>query len=145
LIGIVNLSQDPVAGPCESGNEFSGSIKGEEFLDQLSNYLLLKKSPYTWQLREQRDILCSILDSGVSLCPVATCRTVLWAIRTSCNWYWGCFPAEKRPKLEAEQSPIYRAEVLNAYLPPWPLYAFITFIYLIITSGSLCKVYFDKC
>jgi len=31
-----------VAGPCERGNESSGSIKGGEFLDYLSDYELLK-------------------------------------------------------------------------------------------------------
>jgi hypothetical protein len=32
-----------VAGCCEHGNEISDSIKGGEFLDQLSDYQLLKK------------------------------------------------------------------------------------------------------
>jgi hypothetical protein len=32
-----------VAGRCEHGNEPSGSIKGEELLDQLSDSYLLKK------------------------------------------------------------------------------------------------------
>jgi hypothetical protein len=31
-----------VAGCCEHGNELSGSIKGGEFLDQISDYYLLK-------------------------------------------------------------------------------------------------------
>jgi hypothetical protein len=31
-----------VAGCCEHGNESSGSIKGEEFLDKLSDYKLLR-------------------------------------------------------------------------------------------------------
>jgi hypothetical protein len=35
--------QGPVAGPCENGNESSGSIKGGEFLDYLSDSWLLKK------------------------------------------------------------------------------------------------------
>jgi hypothetical protein len=34
--------EGPVAGSCEHGNETSGSINGGEFLDQLSNYKLLK-------------------------------------------------------------------------------------------------------
>jgi hypothetical protein len=29
-------------GVCEHGNEHSGSIKGEEFLEQLSDYQLLR-------------------------------------------------------------------------------------------------------
>jgi hypothetical protein len=33
-----------VAKSCEYGNEPSGSIKDEEFLDQLSDYQLLKNS-----------------------------------------------------------------------------------------------------
>jgi hypothetical protein len=32
-----------VAGCCEHGNEPSGSIKSGEFLDQLSDYLFVKK------------------------------------------------------------------------------------------------------
>jgi hypothetical protein len=35
--------QGPVAGCCEHGNEPSGSIKGREFLDKLSDCQLLKK------------------------------------------------------------------------------------------------------
>jgi hypothetical protein len=38
-----DAGQGPAAGFCEHGNEPSGSIKGWEFLDQLSNYKLLKK------------------------------------------------------------------------------------------------------
>jgi hypothetical protein len=33
-----------VAGSCENGNEYSGSIKGGESLHYLSNYQLLKKT-----------------------------------------------------------------------------------------------------
>jgi len=32
-----------VAGPCEHGNELSGSIKGKEFLDLLNGYCFLEK------------------------------------------------------------------------------------------------------
>jgi hypothetical protein len=32
-----------VAGSCEHGNEPSGSIRGEEVLDRMSNYQVLKK------------------------------------------------------------------------------------------------------
>jgi hypothetical protein len=32
-----------VEGPCEHGNKLSRSIKGGEFLDQLSEYYLIKK------------------------------------------------------------------------------------------------------
>jgi hypothetical protein len=35
--------QGPVAGNWEHGNESSGSIKGEEFLDKLSDYQLFIK------------------------------------------------------------------------------------------------------
>jgi len=38
----------PAAGPCEYGNECSGSIKGEKFLDFLSDYWLLKKNFVPW-------------------------------------------------------------------------------------------------
>jgi hypothetical protein len=34
-----------MAGPCEHGNEHSGSIKGGGFLDQLKDYERLKKEP----------------------------------------------------------------------------------------------------
>jgi hypothetical protein len=37
-----------MAGFCEYGNEFSGSIKGGEFLDCLSNYPFFKKHPAPW-------------------------------------------------------------------------------------------------
>jgi hypothetical protein len=33
-----------VAGSCEDGNESSGSIKGDKFLDYLGKYLLFKVS-----------------------------------------------------------------------------------------------------
>jgi hypothetical protein len=33
-----------VEGPCEHGNELSGSIKFLEFLEYLSDWLLLKKA-----------------------------------------------------------------------------------------------------
>jgi hypothetical protein len=36
-------SASNLAGSCEHGNEPSGSIKGEEFLDYLSDQELLKK------------------------------------------------------------------------------------------------------
>jgi len=35
-----------VAGYCEYGNEPSGFIKGGEFVDQLSDFQLLKKDSY---------------------------------------------------------------------------------------------------
>jgi hypothetical protein len=34
---------NPGAGSCGHSNDPSGSIKGQEFLDQLSNYQFLKK------------------------------------------------------------------------------------------------------
>jgi len=36
--------QEPEAGSCEHGNEPLGSMKGGEFLDGLSDYLLPKKN-----------------------------------------------------------------------------------------------------
>jgi hypothetical protein len=39
-----------VADYCEHGNELSGSTEDEEFLDQLSNYYLLKNIPYNMEL-----------------------------------------------------------------------------------------------
>jgi len=38
-----------VAGLCEHGNEFSASIKGGEFLDQLSDCMLLRKDSAAWR------------------------------------------------------------------------------------------------
>jgi hypothetical protein len=37
-----------VAGYCEHGNEPSGSVKGGEFLNWLSDCQLLKKEPVLW-------------------------------------------------------------------------------------------------
>jgi hypothetical protein len=34
----VDSGQGPVAGSCERGNEPSGSMKGEEFIDGISGY-----------------------------------------------------------------------------------------------------------
>jgi len=39
---------EPVVGPYEGGNEPSGSIKGREFLDYLSDCQLLKKDSAPW-------------------------------------------------------------------------------------------------
>jgi hypothetical protein len=33
----------PVMGPCEHSNEYLGSKKGKEFLDQLGDYYLFRK------------------------------------------------------------------------------------------------------
>jgi hypothetical protein len=43
-------TSDSVANCCENGNEFSGSIKGTEFLDYLSDYWLPSKNsaPRIW-------------------------------------------------------------------------------------------------
>jgi len=40
--------KETVAGPFEHGKETSGSIKGGEFLDYLSNCWLLKKEYALW-------------------------------------------------------------------------------------------------
>jgi hypothetical protein len=37
-----------VAAYRESGNKSSGSMKGREYLEQLSDYQLLKKDTVTW-------------------------------------------------------------------------------------------------
>jgi hypothetical protein len=37
-----------VTGSCGHGNETSGSTKGGEFLDYLSNYQLIKKDSAPW-------------------------------------------------------------------------------------------------
>jgi hypothetical protein len=37
-----------VAGSCEHGNEPSGSIRGEEIIDKVSNYKLLKEDSAPW-------------------------------------------------------------------------------------------------
>jgi hypothetical protein len=45
----IQLAQYSVmADSCEHGNEISGSIKSGEFLDRLSNHLLLNKDPAPW-------------------------------------------------------------------------------------------------
>jgi len=41
--------QGPVAGSCEHDNELSGTIKGGEFLGQLSDYQCLKKVSVPWR------------------------------------------------------------------------------------------------
>jgi hypothetical protein len=41
--GCIWLNDGPVASSCEGGNELSGSIKGGEFLDYLSDGLFLRK------------------------------------------------------------------------------------------------------
>jgi hypothetical protein len=42
-VDLMHLPQDPEAGSCDHGNETSGSIKRRSFLDNLSNYQLLKR------------------------------------------------------------------------------------------------------
>jgi hypothetical protein len=32
-----------MAGSCEDGNEISGTVRGDKFLDQLSDYQFLKR------------------------------------------------------------------------------------------------------
>ena len=44
------LGQGQVAGTCECGNQPSGSIKCEEFLDQLKTSQLLKKDSTPWSM-----------------------------------------------------------------------------------------------
>jgi hypothetical protein len=39
---------EPVAGSCEHGNKHSGSIKGGEFLRQLSDCWLFEKDSAPW-------------------------------------------------------------------------------------------------
>jgi hypothetical protein len=43
-LGASGSGYGPATGSCEHGNEPSSSIKGGEFLDQLSDYQLLKGS-----------------------------------------------------------------------------------------------------
>jgi hypothetical protein len=38
-----------VAGYSERGNDISGSLKGREFIDQLSDYQLLQKYSNPWK------------------------------------------------------------------------------------------------
>lgn len=42
--------QEPGAGSCEYGNETSGSLKGKELFDQLSDHQLLEKDFDLWRL-----------------------------------------------------------------------------------------------
>jgi len=44
-----------VTGPCEHANESSGSIKCREFLDQLSDYQLVKKGSASWSYKNLTD------------------------------------------------------------------------------------------
>jgi hypothetical protein len=44
LIDQLHSRHGPVTGSCEIGNEASGSTKGGEFLDQMSDYQVLKYS-----------------------------------------------------------------------------------------------------
>jgi hypothetical protein len=44
----IQLTQGPVEGSCEHGNEFLVSIKRERFPDQPSSYQLLKKNFAPW-------------------------------------------------------------------------------------------------
>jgi hypothetical protein len=43
-LDVYGSGQEPVAGTCEHVNEYSGSIKGGEFLDYLSDCQLIKDS-----------------------------------------------------------------------------------------------------
>jgi hypothetical protein len=43
-----------VAGPCEYFNEHLGHMKGGEFLDQLRECQLLRKSSSPWSLLKQK-------------------------------------------------------------------------------------------
>jgi hypothetical protein len=45
---VVRCGQGPVVGSCKHGNEPSTSVKGEELLDYLSDYQLVKKNPASW-------------------------------------------------------------------------------------------------
>jgi hypothetical protein len=46
--GIYWLRAGSRMGSCEHGNELSGSINDREFLNQLSDYQLLKKDSASW-------------------------------------------------------------------------------------------------
>jgi hypothetical protein len=52
-LDLTGSGKGPVAGSCEFGTEPSGSIKGQEFLEEeeeeKSNYQLLKKYPHTME------------------------------------------------------------------------------------------------
>jgi hypothetical protein len=41
-----HLAQGPLAGPCGHGNEHSGSIKGGEFFDLLSDSFFRRTLPH---------------------------------------------------------------------------------------------------
>jgi len=40
--GVICLEQGPLEGCCEQGDEQSGSIKGKEFFDRMSNCWILR-------------------------------------------------------------------------------------------------------
>jgi hypothetical protein len=56
-----------MAGYCEHGSELSESIKGEEFLDQLSDYQLLKKQFARFKLRNSKSV-CPMVAQAVWTC-----------------------------------------------------------------------------
>jgi hypothetical protein len=70
----------PVAGSCEHGNEPSGLMKGEEFVDCLCDYQLLKKgcAPWgnpvsvKWSVLQNEATLAS--HNGWAICSVSTPR-----------------------------------------------------------------------
>jgi hypothetical protein len=47
--------------PCDCSNEPSGSIKGRELLDYLSNYLLLKEDSAPWSQLVGRSVSQSVI------------------------------------------------------------------------------------
>jgi hypothetical protein len=77
--------QGPVAGPCEYTNEPSGSIKREEFLDQLSECQLLKHSaPCNWYVRHglksHRTLLLPSFSATVRASSCHSLRTVQFTL-----------------------------------------------------------------
>jgi len=48
VVGELDPGQCSVADSCEQGNDHAASIKGGEFLDDLSNNQLLKKVCVAW-------------------------------------------------------------------------------------------------
>jgi hypothetical protein len=52
-----SLGEGPVAGSCEHGKELSGSIKGGELFEYLSDYQHLKKDFTPWSDKKKHFLI----------------------------------------------------------------------------------------
>jgi hypothetical protein len=74
---------DQIAGCCEHGNETLGSLEGGKFLEQLSDYQLLKKDATSRCQSVKNNTYLEFLISPISLhntyADVSVVRTVLFS------------------------------------------------------------------